>query len=56
MKKKKNNLLLIIPSFMLIGTALGVQFNAVLKQTIIGLVAGIIVYFFLNKRNKKINN
>jgi biopolymer transport protein ExbB/TolQ len=56
MAKKKNNLILIIPAFLLMGMALGIQTQSVLKQTIIGLIVGIIVYFFLSYRNKKINS
>jgi biopolymer transport protein ExbB/TolQ len=56
MTKKKNNLILIIPAFLLMGMALGIQTQSVLKQSIIGLIVGIIVYFFLSYRNKKINS
>lgn len=56
MAKKKNNLLLIIPAFMLIGTAVGVQTNEVFKQAFVGVVVGVIVYLFLLQRNKKLNN
>ncbi len=55
MSKKKNNLVLIIPAFLLMGTAIGIQSNNLFKQMIIGLVVGIIVYFFLRYRNNKIN-
>ena len=56
MANKKKNLILIIPAFLLMGTAIGIQTKGVIKQTIIGLIVGIIVYFFLKYRNKKINN
>lgn len=55
MSKKKNNLVLIIPAFLLMGTAIGIQSKNLFKQMIIGLVVGIIVYFFLRYRNNKIN-
>ena len=56
MAKKKKNLILIIPAFLLMGTAIGIQTKGVLKQSLIGLVVGIIIYFFLKYRNKKINS
>ncbi len=56
MTKKKNNLILIIPAFLLMGTAVGIQTKDLFKQTIIGLIVGVIVYFFLRYRNKKLNN
>jgi hypothetical protein len=56
MTKKKNNLMLIIPAFLLMGMALGIQTKNVLKQAIIGLIVGVIVYFFLSFRNKKLKN
>lgn len=55
MSKKKNNLVLIIPAFLFMGTAIGIQTKNLFKQMIIGLVVGIIVYFFLRYRNNKIN-
>ena len=55
MTKKKNNLILIIPAFLLMGTAIGIQTKTVIKQTIIGLIVGIIIYFFFKIRNNKIN-
>ena len=55
MEKKKKNLILIIPAFLIMGSAVGIQTKGILKQTLIGLVVGIIVYFFLKYRNKKIN-
>ncbi len=55
MAKKKNNLILIIPAFLLMGTAIGIQTKNLFKQMIIGLIVGIIVYFFLRYRNKKLN-
>lgn len=56
MTKKKNNLILIIPAFLLMGTAIGIQTKELFKQAAIGLIVGIIVYFFLRYRNRKINN
>ena len=55
MTKKKNNLILIIPAFLLMGTAVGIQTKDLFKQMIIGLIVGIIVYFFLRYRNNKID-
>ncbi|PWG06588.1 hypothetical protein [Polaribacter aquimarinus] len=55
MTKKKNNLILIIPAFLLMGTAVGIQTKNLFKQMIIGLIVGIIVYFFLRYRNNKID-
>ena len=56
MAKKKKNLILIIPAFIIMGAAIGIQTKDVFKQTLIGLVVGIIIYFFLKYRNKKINS
>jgi hypothetical protein len=56
MAKKKNNIILVIPAFLLMGAAIGIQTKGVIKQTIIGLIVGVIVYFFLKYRNKKIKN
>ncbi len=56
MTKKKNNIILIIPAFLLMGTALGVQTQSLVKHSITGLIVGVIVYFFLKYRNKNINN
>ena len=55
MAKKKKNLILIIPAFLLIGTAVGIQTKGVLKQAFIGLIVGVLIYFFLRYRNKKLN-
>lgn len=55
MATKKNNLILIIPAFLLMGAAIGIQTKTVIKQTIVGLIVGIIVYFFLIYRNNRIN-
>ncbi|QTE22181.1 hypothetical protein [Polaribacter cellanae] len=55
MTKKKNNLILIIPAFLLMGMAIGIQTKELFKHTIVGLIVGIIVYFFLKYRNNKIN-
>ena len=55
MAKKKNNLILIIPAFLLMGAAVGIQTKSVIKHTIVGLIVGIIIYFFLRYRNKKLN-
>ena len=56
MAKKKKNFILIIPAFLIMGAAIGIQTKDVFKQTLIGLVVGIIIYFFLKYRNKKINS
>jgi biopolymer transport protein ExbB/TolQ len=55
MVKKKNNLISIIPAFLIIGAAIGIQTANILRDTLIGLIVGIIVYFFLRYRNKRIN-
>ena len=55
MTKKKNNLYLIIPAFLLMGMAVGIQTKELFKHTIVGFIVGIIVYFFLKYRNKKLN-
>jgi len=55
MAKKKNNLISIIPAFLMIGAAIGIQTANILRDTSIGLIVGIIVYFFLSYRNKRIN-
>lgn len=56
MAKKKKNLILIIPAFLMMGGAIGIQTKDILKQALIGLVVGIIIYFFLKYRNKKLDN
>ena len=56
MKKKKKNIILVVPAFLIMGAAIGIQTKGVIKQTLIGLVVGIVIYFFLKYRNKKINN
>jgi len=56
MAKKKKNLILIIPAFLMMGAAIGIQTKDILKQALIGLVVGIIIYFFLKYRNKKLDN
>jgi|TARA_B110000483_G_scaffold46940_1_gene58567 hypothetical protein len=56
MAKKKSNLITIIPAFLLMGAAVGIQTTTILRDTVIGLIVGIIVYFFLKHRNKIINN
>lgn len=55
MTKKKKNLILIIPAFLLMGAAIGIQTKDLFKQMIIGLIVGVIVYFFLRSRNNKID-
>jgi ABC-type antimicrobial peptide transport system permease subunit len=55
MVKKKNNLISIIPAFLIMGAAIGIQTANILRDTLIGLIVGIIVYFFLRYRNKRIN-
>ncbi|WP_189663113.1 hypothetical protein [Polaribacter sp. IC073] len=56
MAKKKSNLISIIPAFFFMGTAIGVQVGDIIKYSIVGLIVGVIVYFFLSYRNKRINN
>jgi Co/Zn/Cd efflux system component len=56
MTKKKKNLISIIPAFLLMGFALGIQTKKIIMHSVIGLIVGIVVYFFLSNRNKKINN
>jgi biopolymer transport protein ExbB/TolQ len=56
MAKKKSNLITIIPAFLLMGAAVGIQTTTILRDTAIGLIVGIIVYFFFKHRNKIINN
>jgi hypothetical protein len=56
MTKKKNSLISIIPAFLIMGAAIGIQTKNILRDTVIGLIVGIIVYFFLKQRNKIINN
>jgi ABC-type antimicrobial peptide transport system permease subunit len=56
MAKKKNNLISIIPAFFLMGAAIGIQTTNILKYSIVGFIVGLIVYFVLTYRNKKINN
>jgi ABC-type antimicrobial peptide transport system permease subunit len=56
MAKKKDNLISIIPAFFCMGAAIGIQTANILKYSIVGLIVGVIVYFVLTRRNKKINN
>ena len=56
MTKKKNSLISIIPAFLIMGAAIGIQTKNILRDTVIGLIVGSIVYFFLKHRNKIINN
>jgi len=56
MTKKKNSLLSIIPAFLLMGAAVGIQTTNILRDTLVGFIVGVIVYFFLKHRNKIINN
>ena len=56
MSKKKNNIILIIPAFFLMGAVIGIQTKELFKQAAIGLIVGVIIYFFLKYRNKKLNN
>jgi len=56
MAKKNKKFILIIPAFLVIGAAVGLQTEEIIKQTLIGLIVGIIIYFFLRYRNKKIKN
>ena len=54
-RNKKKNLISIIPAFLLMGAAIGIQTTNILRDTVIGLIVGVLVYFFLRYRNKKIN-
>jgi len=56
MAKKKNNIILIIPAFFLMGVVLGIQTQELFKQAAIGLIVGVVIYIFLKYRNKKLNN
>jgi hypothetical protein len=56
MIKKNSNLISIIPAFLLIGIAIGVQLKNIIVHTAIGLFIGIVIYFFLSNRNKTNNN
>ena len=56
MTKKKSNLISIIPAFLLMGFTVGIQTHNVIKHSVIGLIVGMVVYFFLTNRNKRINN
>jgi|TARA_B110000240_G_C13289345_1_gene363584 hypothetical protein len=51
MIKKKKNLISIIPAFVFIGAAIGVQTRNMLLHSAIGFIAGVLVYFLLKKRN-----
>ena len=55
MSKKNNNLYLIIPAFLFVGMAIGIQTGGILKQGIIGLIVGVITYLILRFRNNKMN-
>jgi hypothetical protein len=54
MTKKKNSLRSIIPAFLLMGAAVGIQTTNILRDTLVGFIVGILVYFFLKHRNKLI--
>ncbi|GAB7257031.1 hypothetical protein [uncultured Polaribacter sp.] len=51
MAKKKKNLFLVVPGFLFIGLAIGIQTKELFKQAAVGLIVGLIVYFFLRYRN-----
>lgn len=55
MAKKKHNLISIIPAFFLIGVAIGIQTKNLTKHSVIGLLVGVLIYFFLSNRNKNKN-
>jgi uncharacterized membrane protein (Fun14 family) len=38
------------------GAAIGIQTTNILRDTAVGFIVGILVYFFLKHRNKIINN
>jgi hypothetical protein len=52
MTKKKNSLRSIIPAFLLMGAAIGIQTRNILRDAVIGIIVGSIVYFFIKHRNK----
>jgi len=54
MTKKKKSLRSIIPAFLLMGAAVGIQTTQILRDTLVGFIVGILVYFFLKHRNKLI--
>ena len=56
MSKKKNNLISIIPAFLFVGVAVGVQTESIFTHAVIGLIVGLISYFYLKHRNKKTSN
>jgi len=51
MTKKKKNLISIVPAFVFIGLAIGIQTRNIFLHTVIGFFAGVLVYFFLNNKN-----
>jgi hypothetical protein len=51
MTKKKKNIISIIPAFVLIGLAIGVQAKKIYLHTAIGFSAGLLVYLFLKNKN-----
>ena len=56
MTKKKKSLISIIPAFLLMGAAIGIQTTNIVRDTFVGFIVGVLVYFFLNYRNKKLKN
>jgi hypothetical protein len=54
MTKKEKNIISIIPAFVFIGLAVGIQTKNIFLHTAIGFFAGILVYFFF--KNKKSNS
>ncbi|WP_343330560.1 hypothetical protein [Polaribacter staleyi] len=53
---KKKNIILVIPAFLIMGAAVGLQTKEVIKQTLVGLIVGVVIYFFLMYRNRRINS
>jgi len=51
MTKKEKNIISIIPAFVFLGLAVGIQTKNIFLHTAIGFFAGILVYFFLKNKN-----
>ncbi|MDA9234905.1 hypothetical protein N9P18_03340 [Polaribacter sp.] len=51
MTKKKKNLISIVPAFVFIGLAIGIQTRNIFLHTVIGFFTGVLVYFFLKNKN-----
>ena len=55
MKEKKNNLFLLVPSFLLIGTAISLQTGSFLRDSITGIIVGFAIFMVLSYRNNNID-